>query len=253
MDGLLMERITDVSTHICAGSVSTLITGKEPYKLRVSIHICAGNVSGCYYVSICCAVVSTHICAGNVSSSLRITPYIVPRFNSYMRGECFCYGPKFYRAVLMFRFIYVRGMFSCGHGDMTGLDGWGFNSYICGECFRFPGFSVWCHRRFNLYMCGECFGATKLFWRCYGRRFQLIYVRGMFHVSNAACPSGLSFQLIYVRGMFRGLLMSYPVAFWRFNLYMHGECFGPMLVVGKTRSGFQFIYVRGMFQTARST
>ena len=78
-----------------------------------------------------------------------------------------------------------------------------FNSYICGECFRFPGFSVWCHRRFNLYMCGECFGATKLFWRCYGRRFQLIYVRGMFHVSNAACPSGLSFQLIYVRGMFR--------------------------------------------------
>ena len=44
MDGLLMERITDVSTHICAGSVSTLIAGKEPYKLRVSIHICAGNV-----------------------------------------------------------------------------------------------------------------------------------------------------------------------------------------------------------------
>ena len=92
--------------------------------------------------------------------------------------------------------------------------------------FPSPGAATTAHiLSFNSYICGEYFGATKLFWRCYGRRFQLIYVRGMFHVSNAACPSGLSFQLIYVRGMFRGLLMSYPVAFWRFNSYMCGECF----------------------------
>ena len=58
------------------------------------------------------ADVSIHICAGNV----------------LVRGEGdgVCEG---------FQLIYVRGMFSCGHGDMTGLDGWGFNSYMCGECF----------------------------------------------------------------------------------------------------------------------
>ena len=56
--------------------------------------------------------VSTHICAENVSLG-QDTEYIE----------------------IQFQLIYVRGMFFCGHGDMTGLDGWGFNSYMCGECF----------------------------------------------------------------------------------------------------------------------
>ena len=125
------------------------------------------------------------------------------RFNSYMCGEYFIIH-------LIISFF----------GSIC------FNSYMCGECFvHFDGKNgrkciVSTHicvgnvsggrkkgrplcTGFNSYMRGECFGATKLFWRCYGRRF----------------------QLIYVRGMFRGLLMSYPVAFWRFNSYMCGECF----------------------------
>ena len=95
-----------VSTHICAGNVSP--AGDATVAVGVvSIHICAGNVSairldvvfqliyvwgmfpGGISIVLHHVEVSIHICAGNVSSSPRIIPHIGPRFNSYMRGECF--------------------------------------------------------------------------------------------------------------------------------------------------------------------
>ena len=78
-----------------------------------------------------------------------------------------------------FQLIYARGMF---RGDEAVLEvlRQEVSTHICAGNVSWPADVVSC--RFLA--------------------FQLIYVWGMFHVSNAACPSGLSFQLIYVRGMF---------------------------------------------------
>ena len=139
---------TSVSIHICAGNVLCdayirhfssyglfqliYVRGMFP-TLRISIHICAGNVSPAGDALVAVGVVSTHICAENVSCGEEAGGKAACSFNSYIRGECFCYGPKFYRAVLMFRFIYARGMFQGMMLLPTAF--WRFNSYMREECF----------------------------------------------------------------------------------------------------------------------
>ena len=144
----------------------------------VSTHICAGNVSKQELAFDRNLKVSTHICAGNVSTRRGLLHLFNARFDSYMRGECFCYGLKFYRAVLMFRFIYVRGMFWFGVRVMGCARG--FNSYMCGERFFRTRHRIY-RDSVSTHICAGNVFLWTWGYDWFGRLgFQLIYVRGMF-------------------------------------------------------------------------
>ena len=145
------------------------------------------------------ADVSIHICAGNVSLG-QDTEYIE----------------------IQFQLIYVRGMFSCGHGDMTGLDSWGFNSHMCGECFR-------CNSprrvqgRFNSYMRGECFGIRALSRRTHGVSTHICAGNVSFVFYNSVVLNNVSTHIC--AGNVSDCSGHYAGVCRCFNSYMRGECF----------------------------
>ena len=141
------------------------------------------------------ADVSTHICVGNVSAR----PYLgvkASSFNSYMCEECFAYGDNTLdNAVVsnhicvcvgnvslhyaggvavvlrVFQFIYVRGMF-----------------YVT-LAFGISPAMVLTHIYARNVSNGSC-------------KFQFIHVREMFQARREWLGSMRRFQLIYVQGMF---------------------------------------------------
>ena len=100
--------------------------------------------------------VSTHICAGNVSSSPRITPHIGPRFNSYMRGECFV------QSFWDFHSKFLVSTHMCAGNVPGGIPGGETGDCVSTHiCAGNVSYKVRCiydrHIRFNSYMHGECF------------------------------------------------------------------------------------------------
>ena len=189
-----------VSTHICAGNVSSKVFGIFTVSFSFQLIYVRGMFCMRSDVFTIDTSVSTHICAGNVSGF-------------------WAFSGKWY----VFQLIYVRGMFPSASGIGRWSTRWFQLIYVRGECFNTGRGHQPMGISFNSYMCGE------YFWRlvdvisnvkcvsthiCAGNvsKQELAFDRNL-KVSTHICAGNVSlgqdteyieiqFQLIYVRGMF---------------------------------------------------
>ena len=146
-----------VSTHICAGNVSTTHCFCRHDAPAFQLIYVRGMFQLSFRFFLRPHLVSTHICARNVSIAVLSGANILPSFNSYMCGECFW-------PLRLSPHIQRVSTHICA-GNVSG-------KFCPCKMLQY---------RFNSYMCGECFS-----WYVYDgvkwALFQLIYMRGMFQV-----------------------------------------------------------------------
>ena len=147
------ENVKVVSIHICTENVFIEPTHMRVLPFRFQFIYVRGMFSFLYDYAHQITSVSTHIRAGNVS-------------------EFWEQANK----MLKFQFIYAREMFPQVH--RPGHEAGGFDSYMCGECFR-----GCCYSRLrsgvSIHICARNVSPMVTI-RLIMPSFQLMYVRGMF-------------------------------------------------------------------------